>query len=206
MTRKTILYSLFIFTILFIPSLSSADFVADQFMTISQGELMVNQRIIPAKVYSQGKKLRMEMNMGGRNSISISRGDKKPPVFWMLMPDEKIYMESTGEGGSTDPFSPKPGIKIEKTFVAKENLSGHATNKFKLTWKDKEGKQRSGFAWEAIDLNDAPIRQEFFYQNEHILVQLANIEVKKLDSDLFEVPSGYKKIAMPPGMPGPPQP
>jgi hypothetical protein len=186
------------------PSLSFADFIADQFMTISQGELGENQRIMSSKVYSQGKKLRMEMTMAGRNAISISRGDMKPPLFWMLMPDEKMYMETAGEANALDPMSSKTGIKIDKVFVAKENVSGHPANKFKIVWTDKEGKTRSGFAWEAIDLNDAPIRQEFLYKDEHILVQLANIEVKKLDESLFEVPSNYKKISMPPGMQGGP--
>lgn len=198
-----------IFTALFalIPSLSFGDFIADQFMTISEGEMGERQRIIPSKVYSQGKKLRMEMNMAGRNAISISRGDKSPPVFWMLMPDQKMYMETAAEAGAIDPFSSKTGMKIDKTFVAKEPVAGHITNKFKIAWTDKEGNKRSGFAWEAIDLNDAPIRQEFFYKNEHILVQLANIEVKKLEAGLFEVPSDYKKISMLPGLPGgPPSP
>lgn len=187
-----------------IPSLSFADFIADQYMTISEGELGENQRIIPSKVYSQGKKLRMEMSMAGRNAISISRGDKTPPVFWMLMPEQKMYMETAGDGGGLDPLSSKKaGMKIDKTFVAKENVAGHVANKFKIVWTDKDGNKRSGFAWEAIDLNDAPVRQEFFYKNEHVLVQLANIEVKKLDAGLFEVPADYKKISMPPpGMPG----
>jgi len=190
-----------------VPSISFADFTADQFMTISEGELGENQRIIPSKVYSQGKKLRMEMSMAGRNAVSISRGDKKPPVFWMLMPEQKMYMETVGEANGLDPFSSKAGMKIDKTFVAKENVAGHPANKFKIVWTDKDGNKRSGFAWEAIDLNDAPVRQEFFYNDEHILVQLANIEVKKLDADLFEVPSDYKKISMPPGgMPGGPPP
>lgn len=188
----------------FPPSLALADFIADQFMTISEGELGENQRIIPSKVYSQGKKLRMEMSMAGRNAISISRGDKKPPVFWMLMPEQKMYMETVGESNALDPFSSKAGMKIDKTFVAKENVAGHPANKFKIVWTDKDGNKRSGFAWEAIDLNDAPVRQEFFYNDEHVLVQLANIEVKKLDAGLFEVPSDYKKISMPPGMPGAP--
>jgi hypothetical protein len=193
-----------IFTALFTftPSLSFADFIADQFMTVSEGEMGERQRIMQSKVYSQGKKLRMEMNMSGRNAISISRGDKNPPVFWMLMPDEKVFMETAGEAGAIGSFSSKSGMKIDKTFVGKEPVAGHPTNKFKIVWTDKEGNKRSGFAWEAIDLNDAPIRQEFLYKNEHILVQLTNIEVKKLEEALFEVPSDYKKISMPPGMPG----
>ncbi len=181
-----------------------ADFIADQYITISLGEIGENAQIFPAKVYSKQKQLRVEINNAGRNVVHISRGDKRPPVFWMLMPNEKMYVETVGGENPVDPFSPKSGIKIEKVFVAKENVAGRPTNKFKMTWRDKEGNKRIGFAWEAIDLNNAPIRQEFFREGEHVLVQLVNIEVRKLDPGLFEVPSDFKKITAPPNAPGQP--
>lgn len=174
-----------------------ADFIADQYVTISQGELGENPQIIEAKVYSKERQLRVEMNQAGRKVIHITRGDKRPPVFWMLMPNEKMYMEKVGGDDPVDPFSPKSDVKMEKVFIVKEPVAGHPTNKFKLTWRDKEGKKRIGFAWEAIDLNNAPIRQEFYGKDEQILVQLVNIEVRRLDTDLFEIPSGYKKLAAP---------
>ncbi|MDC4225846.1 MAG: hypothetical protein MPW15_16750 [Candidatus Manganitrophus sp.] len=143
----------------------------------------------------------MEINNAGRSVVHISRGDKRPPVFWMLMPNEKMYVETVGGENPVDPFSPKSDVKIEKVFVAKENVAGRPTNKFKMTWRDKEGNKRISFAWEAIDLNNAPIRQEFFREGEHVLVQLTNIQVQKLDPALFEVPSDYKKITAPPDAP-----
>jgi hypothetical protein len=191
-----------------------ADFVADQYITISLGEVGENAQIFPAKVYSKEKRLRVEINNAGRSVIHISRGDKRPPVFWMLMPNEKMYVETVGGENPLDPFSPKSDVKVEKLFVAKENVAGHPANKFKMSWRDKEGNKRIGFAWEAIDLNNAPIRQEFFREGEHILVQLTNIEVRKLDPALFEVPSDFKKITAPaqpnapaaPPAPNPPKP
>lgn len=178
-----------------------ADFIADQYITISLGEIGENAQIFPAKVYSRQKQLRVEINNAGRSVVHISRGDKRPPVFWMLMPNEKMYVETVGGENPVDPFSPKSDVKIEKVFVAKENVAGRPTNKFKMTWRDKEGNKRIGFAWEAIDLNNAPIRQEFFREGEHVLVQLTNIKVQKLDPALFEVPSDYKKITAPPDAP-----
>ena len=181
-----------------------ADFIADQYVTISQGELGENPQIFQAKVYSKEKQLRVEMSNAGRTVVHISRGDKRPPVFWMLMPDEKMYMETVGGEDPLDPFSPKSNAKIEKVFIAKENVAGHPTNKFKISWRDGEGKKRIGFAWEAIDLNNAPVRQEFYSKDEQVLVQLVDIEVRKLDASLFEIPSDYKKIAAPPNAPNAP--
>lgn len=191
-----------------------ADFIADQYITISLGEIGENAQIFPAKVYSKEKRLRVEINNAGRSVVHISRGDKRPPVFWMLMPNEKMYVETVGGENPIDSFSPKSDVKIEKVFVAKENVAGRPANKFKMTWRDKEGNKRIGFAWEAIDLNNAPIRQEFFREGEHVLVQLTNIEVRKLDAALFEIPSDFKKITAPappnapaaPPAPNPPKP
>lgn len=197
-----------IFLVLFIgftASLARADFIADQFITISQGELGENPQIFQAKVYSKEKQLRVEINNGGRNVIEISRGDKRPPVFWTLMPNEKMYTESVSGENPLDPFAPKSGVKVEKVFIAKENVAGHPANKFKMSWRDKEGNKRIGFAWEAIDLNNAPIRQELYTQDEQILVQLVNIEVRKLDPALFDIPADYKKLAAPPEAPAPPR-
>lgn len=194
--RKTIGFLLLLVTALTAP-LARADFIADQFITISEGELGTNPRLFQAKVYSKVKQLRVEISNAGRNIVHISRGDKRPPVFWMLMPTEKMYTESVGGENPLDPFSPKSDVKIEKVFMTKENVAGHPTNKFKITWRDKEGKKHIGFAWEAIDLNNAPIRQEFYSQDQEVLIQLTNIEVRKLDPTLFEVPPDFKKITAP---------
>jgi len=136
--------------------------------------------------------------MAGRLSINIARGDLDPPVNWTLMPDEKMYMETAGKPGIPGPFSPGSATGYEKVFLAKEPVAGIITNKFRLVWNDEDGKRQTGLAWEAVDLNNAPIRQEFFNDKEHVLVQLANIKVLRLDSALFEIPAGYKKISAPP--------
>lgn len=183
------------------PEPASADYIADQFITITQGDFGGMRKIFLSKIYAQGKKLRIEIEVSGRLSINISRGDQDPPVYWTLMPKEKMYMETTGNPGTTNPLSFGSDGKYEKVFLAKEPVAGINTNKFRLVWKDKEGRRRTGLAWEAIELNNAPIRQEFFNEEEHVLVQLANIKIKKLDPMLFEIPSGYRKISMPPKTP-----
>lgn len=205
MPLKSTLFGSILLLLLLSAAAARADFIADQYVTISEGELGTNPQIIEAKVYSKEKRLRVEMTQAGRKVIHISRGDRRPPIFWMLMPNEKMYMEKVGGDDPLDPFSPKGDVKIDKVFVAKEPVAGHPTNKFKLTWRDKDGRKRIGFAWEAIDLNNAPIRQEFYGKDEQVLVQLVNIEVRRLEGELFEVPADYKKLAAPPeGQTAPP--
>ncbi len=179
------------------PSLVHADYTAKQFITIIKGNFGRQRNIFESKLFTKGKKLRMEIEMQGRRSIAISRGDKNPPVFWTLMPDEKMYMETSEQGGISGHISNETKKDYEKVFLAKEYVAGIMTNKFKLAWKDPDGQRRTGMAWEAIDLNNAPIRQEFFNKNEHVLIQLANVKVKELAPSLFEIPEGYKKISVP---------
>lgn len=182
-----------------IPRMTRADYIADQFVTISQGEIGGNPRIFSSRIFSQKKKLRMEVVISGRRSINISRGDKEVSVFWTLMPDEKMYTESLGSPGGTGGVSREHKRNYEKIFLAKEPVAGIMTNKFKLAWEEEDGTRKSGLVWEAIEFDNAPIRQEFFNNNQHLLLQLTNIKVKKLDPLLFEIPPGYKKISMPPG-------
>ncbi len=191
--RFTLLSALLL---IFTPQQTLADYIADQFVTISQGEIGGNPRIFSAKIYSQKKKLRMEVVIAGRRSINISRGDKERPISWDLMPDEKMYTESyhLGDPGGLGTESKQ---NYEKVFLAKEPVAGIMTNKFKLSWKESDGSRRSGLVWEAIEFDNAPIRQEFFSNNQHLLLQLTNVKVQKLDPALFEIPKGYKKISLP---------
>lgn len=176
---------------------AQADYMADQFITISQGEFGAFPRIFSAKIYSQAKKLRMEVVIAGKRSVNISRGDKSPAVFWNLMPKEKMYTETLGGSGGPGTFSAESQEGYEKIFLAKEPVAGIMTNKFRLVWKDEKDTRKTGLAWEAIEFDNAPIRQEFFNNDEHLLLQLANIKVKKLDAYLFDIPEGYRKISVP---------
>lgn len=198
---KLIIVLLSLGLFLLVPQWALADYIADQFVTISQGEIGANPRIFSAKIYSQQKKLRMEVVIAGRRSINISRGDKEQAVFWDLMPDEKMYTESRGGPGGPGGISPNSKQDYEKVFLAKEPVAGIMTNKFKLSWKEVDGSRKSGLVWEAIEFDNAPIRQEFFSNNQHLLLQLTNIKVQKLDAALFEIPEGYKKISMPKSAP-----
>ncbi len=190
----------FMITLSLTPSPARADYTAKQFITIIKGNFGRQRNIFESKLFTKGKKLRMEIELRGRRSIAISRGDKNPPVFWTLMPDEKMYMETTDQGGISGHLSNEMKKGYEKVFLTKEYVAGIMTNKFKLAWKDQDGQRRTGMAWEAIDLNNAPVRQEFFNKDEHVLIQLANVKVKDLDPSLFEIPEGYKKISVPPEM------
>ncbi|MCG2774485.1 MAG: DUF4412 domain-containing protein, partial [Desulfobacterales bacterium] len=57
------------------------------------------------KVFVKGENLRHEINMGGQNQIMIFQKDKG--VVWILMPEQRMYMEMAA-GGQQNMAPPTP--------------------------------------------------------------------------------------------------
>jgi outer membrane lipoprotein-sorting protein len=150
----------------------------------------------------KGKKQRMETSEQGQKAINIIRGDKK--VMWMIMPDEKMYMEMPLTRQKEDITSrmSDPDVKMEKNFLADEKVDGHPTKRYHVTMTRGGKKESSGFMWEAQDLNNFPVRWQ--EENKKTTVTWKNIELGDVPDSRFEVPAGYQKMGMPgmPNMPG----
>jgi hypothetical protein len=150
-------------------------------------------------MYVKGTKQRMEVDEGGQKAINIMRGDKK--VMWMLMPDEKMYMEMPLNTQKQDAASRlnDPDVKMEKKFLADENVDGHPSKKYHVTMTRNGKKEGSGFMWEATDLNNFPVKWQ--EEDGKTTVTWKNIKLGDVPDSVFEIPAGYKKMSMP-GMPG----
>ena len=149
--------------------------------------------------YAKGIKQRMEVNEEGQKAINIMRGDKK--VMWMLMPNEKMYMEMPLNTQKEDMASKlnDPDIKVEKKFLADENVDGHPSKKYHVTMTRNGKKESSGFMWEATDLNNFPVKWQD--EDKKTTVTWKNIKLGDVPDSMFEIPAGYKKMSMP-GMGG----
>ena len=161
-----------------------AEYSGDRVIESAQGTFM-------QKVHSAAGKERMEMDMGGMQSVMILRPDKK--VGWMLMPAQRMYMEldlskaKQQAGGS----GPPDDVTIEKVGV--ETVDGHPTTKYKMLMKDKSA---GGFMWFTDD--GIPIKMDMLSkdgkQKSRITMTLRNLEIGKQDASLFELPAGYAKM------------
>jgi hypothetical protein len=161
------------------PVMAWADFTADQVLTaIEEGR----RHTVQSKVFSQGEKTRIDVQIPGRESIRIARKDKKPAVVWTLFPDQRSYIEI--EEKKQEP---------QKEFLGIETLEGHLCNKYRVSLTGPQGRY-SGLQWEAIDLDNMPIRQEYQKKDQVLLIELKNINVTRLDDELFEIPPGYRKL------------
>ncbi len=150
-----------------------------------------------SKVYRSIQKERREMKVGESQQIVISRMDKN--LIWMLMPMQKIYTEmSMGKMKGKSAPGNMTYEDIQQTVVGEEMIQGIKTTKSKVTVIDVSGTTFQGHMWttaEGITLKmetAAKGRGESFQTK----MVLENLEIKKQDPNLFEIPDGYTKMDM----------
>ncbi|RJQ38134.1 MAG: DUF4412 domain-containing protein [Nitrospiraceae bacterium] len=150
-------------------------------------------------MHVKGTKQRMEVSSEGQKVINIIRGDKK--VMWMLMPDEKMYMEmplNTQKEEITSKLN-NPDVKVEKKFLSDETVDGHPSKKYHVIMTRNGKKEGSGYMWEATDLNNFPVKWQD--EDKKTTVTWKNIKLGDVPDSMFEIPAGFKKMSMP-GMGG----
>jgi hypothetical protein len=142
------------------------------------------------KIYMKDQRMRMEHPQ----AVTISRPDKG--VMWMLIPGQNMYVEQ--------PYRPSPGLQkwspemeSRARKVGTESVSGLMCTKYEI-----RGNQGTVHYWISEKI-DFPVKM----QDSGNSMLLENIKIGTVSGDLFEVPAGYRKFAMPSGgggMPGRP--
>jgi Domain of unknown function (DUF4412) len=173
----------------------TVDYSADRTMETDQGTFT-------GKVVFAKDKERTETQMQGMSMITIQRRDKQ--VRWMLMPAQKMYMESSiGEARGQMREGPAEGSTISE--VGKETVEGFQTTKYKLLIKDGSA---GGFMWftpEGIAVKMDLLQQEG-KKKSRTTITLKNLKIGPQDAALFEVPDGFNKMPnmgkFMPGLPG----
>jgi hypothetical protein len=171
------------------PSRPQTEYSADSTMQTEEGT-------IQQKVYVTPTKERKEMLTGaGDGGVMIFRFDTK--VMWVLMPSEKMYMESSIAGGQGQRDDPSQWT-YEDTVMGEEILNGVKVTKYKTIATSTDGKKYGGFSWrtkEGINL-----KQDLLYkegnEKKRMLTELTNVHVGRQDPTLFEIPEGFTKFDM----------
>lgn len=169
------------------------EYAADQVMRSREGT-------IAGKIAVGPDRYRLELALEGQRQVMIARFDKR--VIWMLMPEERMYLEMPLVIEAREALSGRdPAQRVERQLVGTETVGGHPTRKYRVTVTGKDGTY-VGYQWLAQDLGELPIRWED--EQGTGSVELRNIEVGRQPAELFEVPAGFQKLAMPGGLPGMP--
>lgn len=149
------------------------------------------------KIYFSGEKMRHEMSTPRGKHITISRLDKK--VMWMIMPRKKLYMEM-----ELQPEDLGKNMVVSKEQLAKmkhlgtETVKGYETDKYETTAKRHQGEPVTQYVWIAKKLG-VPIKVAT--KDGNFIMEYQDIKEGEVPASAFEVPKGYRKMKIPPGMP-----
>jgi hypothetical protein len=148
-----------------------------------------------SKVFVKDQRFRMEPK--GQPTYSITRGDKQ--VVWMVMPDQKSYMEMKLNPSQQPKTEEKVQGEVSRKLIGPETVDGHPTQKYEVT-HTQGGKTEKMYQWMATDIK-FPVKMAAV--DGSWTMEYKNINMGTQPDSLFELPSGYKKMTMPsmPGMP-----
>jgi len=161
---------------------------ADTSMETEAGEMK-------GHVYSMPGKERREMDQRGKKMITIMRQDKK--MTWMLMPEQKMYMEMP-MGGDRPQSGSTSDYKIDASVVGQETVNGVQATKSKVVMTDSKGNKMGGFMWTTSD--GIAVKTDVLAigngNKMRMKSELTNLKVGTQDPALFEIPKGYAPMGM----------
>ncbi len=168
---------------------SAAHFQADMIMD-GGGEK------VTGKVFVSGNLMRQEMKVpGGEVGISIIDGAKN--IMYVIMPQEKMYMEFPNEQiilGDRD-VEDLLGEEADLKKLGTETVEGYKCDKYEVAYRDPERqKMGNSVIWIAQKLN-FPIKGITDGEQGKITVLYTNIKEGPQDASLFEIPKDYQKFA-----------
>ncbi len=135
----------------------------------------------------------MEAEEKGQKAITIMRTDRG--VMWVLMPEQKMYMEmSLNLGKSFAEAARDPEAKVERESLGMEQIGPYHCEKHRVRMTYK-GAVYTGLQWAAKELDGFVVKM--VDEKTKATTEYENIRLGPQDPALFEIPPGYQKFAMP---------
>lgn len=164
------------------------EYSADSYMETTEG-------VMSGPVYVGPGKERREYVEAGEKMMMIIRHDKK--VVWMLMPDDKMYMETKfSKDGRKDDFS---NYKIDQTTVGPDTVNGIRTTKSKVIMTNLKTEEKMGGFWWATN-EGIIVKMDIIAvdknSKERIKSELKNLKIGRQAPSLFEIPADYTRMDM----------
>ena len=146
------------------------------------------------KIYVKGDKMRMDTRKEGEKTSTINRIDKK--IIWIVDHRDKMYMEmpamvDTLKASKIDVDLTKIA---DKKKVGTEKVNGYKCNKYLITYKDKSMGTMTQWISKKLDYL---IKMVYHSSYGDMYTEYKNIKEGRVKDSVFEIPKGYKKMAMP---------
>lgn len=149
-------------------------------------------KAMPGKIYFQNGKMRQEFVDEEGRTITIVRPDKK--VVWVIMPQERTYLEMPLKTRLPGQFIQIPPDAIGKRQVGMETVNGYVADRYEVTTKEGETGVMKQTVWVAKKLQ-VPIKM--VTARRDFSIEYRNIREGGLAALLFEPPRGFVKTTSP---------
>ena len=147
----------------------------------------VGDTTVEGKVFIGKDKTRTEMGQ----MITIGRADKG--VAWMLMSEQKQYMEQTYKPETLASAAEKFPNESERKLLGNESVHGKITEKYRISY-EANGTKQIILQW--ID-PASKIAVKTAAEDGSFSTEYRNIKTGPQPAGLFELPEGYTKFVMP---------
>jgi outer membrane lipoprotein-sorting protein len=148
------------------------------------------------KIYVKDGKMRQDFIDDRGQTITIVRRDKHR--VWVILPSKNTYVEMPLGLHLPGQFLQVPPEAISKRQVCREEMNGYQVDRIEVTLRGGPlGTTRQTF-WVAPKLG-LPIKT--VTQDRQYSVEYREIQEKKLEDRLFEVPPGYRQAPGPSDLP-----
>lgn len=143
---------------------------------------------------------RMEQHHQGEHSVIIMNGNRG--VMWIVMPSQRMYMESPIDG---QPFD---GANVEipdpdtwaMDRVGRESVNGVPATKYFVSSDNGQTGRMQGHMWVSDD--GIPLRTDLMAGTDRIQMELRDLVVGPQPASLFEPPAGFQRLDLGMGMGG----
>jgi len=173
----------FVCTLGLIVGLSSAGFAAEEFS--AEVVNTAGDQRFEGKVYIAADRMRMETP----EAVTITRMDQKK--IWVLMPQQRMYLEQSFNTASLLATSEKLPGEIERTLMGEEQVNGKLAKKYRVVYRH-DGRQESVLQWYIPEFT-MPVK--IAAGDASWVMEYRNIKVGRQQESLFELPAGYKKFS-----------
>jgi hypothetical protein len=149
---------------------------------------------VTGKVFVKGEKMRQEMSTPMGTSVTIT--DQDAGVMYVLMPEQKMYMEMPLDPDmmmlQTSSLEESLEGRAEIKKAGTETVAGYKCDIYEIKYNDPGmGESR---AWVSQKLQ-YPVKVISKTSEGTVTLTYFNIVEGKIDPEIFKVPGGYQKLS-----------
>jgi Domain of unknown function (DUF4412) len=153
---------------------------------------IVGNKTSTGKIYGTDKAFRVEVKQSGNKSVVIMRFDRN--VMWMLIPDQKMYMEMRiPDTAELAALQAGAGAKTQRESLGSEQVGAYHCDKARVR-VTYQGREYTNLEWAAKELSGFVVKRAD--EKGSWSTEYRNIQRGPQDPSLFEVPAGYQKMDM----------